>query len=147
MPKVYRVEDKTGLGPYTSDLFVASNINYWEQPTWMHMLREHQRSDRHPGPYYDWINANANIANPFFNNGISRYKFGCPSAETLLGWFRLLGDLVDAGFLIVELEVKESFISKSGFQCAYDPSKVDTIRQLSYRELKDIANAHYSEVD
>jgi hypothetical protein len=138
MDKVYRVEDSEGRGPYTSDLFMH-HLQFTAphaRPSWVKMLGQHQCCPRHPGPYVDWKGS------PIFNRYITEFNFGCPSPTALVGWFSLLGDLIDAGFKVVEVSVWKRYDSNTGYQSAFHRDEVDSKRVLSYKEVIELAETN-----
>ncbi len=137
MDKVYRVEDSVGMGPYTSEIYFGyvRKYNSYDRPEWCAMLAEHQASTRHPGPFRDWSDFSSTFGG---FNGITAFLFGCPTPNALVGWFSRLEDLTLAGFKIVEVTVPKRYDSRSGYQTAYPRDSVDSKRELSYKELREM---------
>lgn len=131
MTIVYRLQDHTGRGPYTSD---ASHVHGCEVADAVRrMIFAHGGDDdRTPGALFDFV---------YTNNPLDKARvYGFRSIDALLRWFRGYYDILAmSGFEVVSYDVPAESVEHgvSGKQLRFDPARARVLSKSSLEKYME----------
>lgn len=104
---VLRIQDKAGFGPFCNGTYISGLGVY------------HNNDAKYPCTGTDF----ESIALP--------YRLGCPNACMYLYWFGLfIPELVENGYGLYKIQVKNYITGRSGKQCLYYTDDVEDKKQI-----------------